>query len=46
MLLFYTALEVYTRFGRVSIKSGYPPQYSPEVFRKVMEQVENCEENA
>lgn len=27
------------------IKSGYPPQYSPEVFRKVMEQVENFEEN-
>lgn len=23
------------------IKNGYPPQYSPEVFRKVMEQVEN-----
>ena len=23
----------------------YPPQYSPEVFRKVMEQVENFEEN-
>lgn len=28
------------------IKNGYPPQYSPEVFRKVMEQVENFEENA
>ncbi len=27
------------------IKDGYPPQYSPEVFRKVMEQVENFEEN-
>lgn len=27
------------------IKNGYPPQYSPEVFRKVMEQVENFEEN-
>jgi len=27
------------------IKKGYPPQYSPEVFRKVMEQVENFEEN-
>ena len=27
------------------IKNGYPPQYSPEVFRKVMEQVENYEEN-
>jgi len=27
------------------IKNGYPPQYSPEVFRKVMEQVENLEEN-
>ena len=26
------------------IKNGYPPQYSPEVFRKVMEQVENFEE--
>ncbi len=23
------------------IKNGYPPQYSPEVFRKVMEQAEN-----
>lgn len=27
------------------IKNGYPPKYSPEVFRKVMEQVENFEEN-
>ena len=27
------------------IKNGYPPQYSPEVFRKVMEQVENFEDN-
>ena len=27
------------------VKNGYPPQYSPEVFRKVMEQVENFEEN-
>ena len=27
------------------IKNGYPPQYSPVVFRKVMEQVENFEEN-
>lgn len=27
------------------IKNGYPPQYSPEVFRKVMEQVENFAEN-
>ena len=27
------------------IKNGYPPQYIPEVFRKVMEQVENFEEN-
>lgn len=27
------------------IKNGYPPQYSPEVFRKVMSQVENFEEN-
>ena len=26
------------------VKNGYPPQYSPEVFRKVMEQVENFEE--
>ena len=25
-------------------KNGYPPQYSPEVFKKVMEQVENFEE--
>lgn len=28
------------------IKNGYPPQYSPEVFQKVMEQVENFEENS
>ena len=28
------------------VKNGYPPQYSPEVFSKVMEQVENFEENA
>lgn len=28
------------------VKNGYPPQYSPEVFRKVMEQVENFEENS
>lgn len=28
------------------IKNGYPPQYSPEVFNKVMEQVENFEENS
>ena len=27
------------------VKNGYPPQYSSEVFRKVMEQVENFEEN-
>lgn len=27
------------------IKNGYPPQYSPQVFSKVMEQVENFEEN-
>ena len=27
------------------VKNGYPTQYSPEVFRKVMEQVENFEEN-
>lgn len=26
-------------------KNGYPPQYSPEVFSKVMEQVENFEAN-
>lgn len=26
------------------VKNGYPPQYSPEVFKKVMEQVENFEE--
>jgi len=24
---------------------AYPPQYSPEVLKKVMEQVENFEEN-
>ena len=23
------------------VKNGYPPQYTPEVFREVMEQVEN-----
>lgn len=28
------------------IRNGYPPKYSPEVFKKVMEQVENFEENA
>lgn len=28
------------------VKNGYPPQYSPEVFGKVMEQVENFEENS
>ena len=28
------------------VKNGYPPQYSPEVFNKVMEQVENSEENS
>lgn len=28
------------------VKNGYPPQYSPEVFSQVMEQVENFEENA
>lgn len=28
------------------VKNGYPPQYSSEVFTKVMEQVENFEENA
>jgi type I restriction enzyme, R subunit len=27
------------------LKNGYPPQYSSETFRKVMEQVENFEEN-
>ena len=27
------------------VKNGYPPQYSPEVFKKVMEQVENFKEN-
>ena len=28
------------------VKNDYPPQYSPEVFSKVMEQVENFEEHA
>lgn len=28
------------------VKNGYPPQYSPEIFSKVMEQVENFEENS
>ena len=27
------------------VKNGYPPQYSPEVFSQVMEQVENFKEN-
>lgn len=27
------------------VKNGYPPRYSPEVFKKVMEQVENFKEN-
>lgn len=27
------------------VKNGYPPQYTPEVFREVMGQVENFEEN-
>ncbi len=27
------------------VKNGYPPQYSPEVFSKVMEQVESFKEN-
>lgn len=27
------------------VKNGYPPQYSPEVFREVMDQVENFAEN-
>lgn len=27
------------------VKNGYPPQYSPEIFNKVMEQVENFGEN-
>ena len=27
------------------VKNGYPPQYTPEVFREVMEQVENLKEN-
>lgn len=28
------------------VQNGYPPQYCPEVFSKVMEQVENFEENS
>lgn len=28
------------------VKNGYPPRYCPEVFTKVMEQVENFEEHA
>lgn len=28
------------------VKNGYPPQYNPEVFNKVMEQVENFEDNS
>ena len=27
------------------VQNGYPPQYTPEVFREVMEQVENFKEN-
>lgn len=28
------------------VNNGYPPEYSPEAFRQVMEQVENFKENA
>ena len=28
------------------VKNGYPPQYTPEVFREVMDQVENFNENS
>lgn len=28
------------------VKNGYPPQYSPEVFRKVMQQVDNFKGNS
>ena len=28
------------------VKNGYPPQYTPEVFREVMDQVENFKEHA
>ncbi len=27
------------------VKNGYPPEYSPDVFRQIMEQVENFKEN-
>lgn len=27
------------------VKNGYPPKYTPEVFREVMDQVENFKEN-
>lgn len=27
------------------MKNGYPPKYTPEVFREVMDQVENFKEN-
>lgn len=27
------------------VKNGYPPQYSPEVFTKIMDQIANFEEN-
>ena len=27
------------------VRNGYPPRYTPEVFREVMEQVENFKEN-
>ncbi len=27
------------------VKNGYPPQYTPEVFKEVMDQVENFQEN-
>ena len=30
---------------KCKVKNGYPPKYSPEVFRKVMEQVENFKLN-
>ena len=37
--------ELKTEIKICLIKNGYPPQYSPDVFAKVMEQVENFEEN-
>lgn len=43
-----TSEQVYAccmRYKEMFVKDGYPPQYTPEVFREVMDQVENFKEN-